>query len=247
MSYVQPIVSPEIENLSGLLQIRIARKSDVLVFPRILGGRIQGYITFKPGTGWVKWVVIRSTESFSASSSDTVEGVGKNQRLSFNLPSRDTDELMLDQMERDQFIIHYTDANLKSWILGTPDRPVLFRYTSGTGSTGSGRNGFDCLFYSESQHNRAEYTGRISEAAPKVLIRYNDLEGTVLATLGAGESITFDGEFDYSEIILPQLTTNAAQFATINYTKDGLPVSAQIELGKTVIVISEFTIEYTLP
>lgn len=247
MSYVQPILLPEIENLSGILQLRIARRSDVLVFPRILGGRIQGDITFKPGSGWVKWEVIRSTESFSASSLDTVDGVGKNQRIAFSLPSREINEILLDQMERDQFLILYTDANLKTWVLGTPDRPVLFRYTSATGSTGSGRNGFECVFYSESQHNRAEYPGAITPADPKVVIRYNDLEGEIIATLGAGESITFDGEFDYSEIILPVMTSNSGQFATINYTKNGSPISAQVELGKTVIVVSEFSIEFTLP
>lgn len=247
MSYLKPISTLELSNLSGLLQIYLARSKDILSFPRIIGGKVQGDITFQPGAGWIRWDVIQSSDSFSANSMDTMEGVGKNQQLPFNLPSRSIQETTLEEMEKDSFVILFVDANLKNWLFGTPDRPIQFRYTSGTGTTGSGRNDYRCLFYSEHQYNKAEYTGSITEADPKVVIRYNDLGGEVLASLGAGESITFDGEFDYSEVILPAMTTNQGEYAIINYTKDGSPVSAQVELGKTVIIISDFTPEFTLP
>lgn len=247
MSYLQPFLLPELDNSPGIIQIRIARVDDIQLFPRAIGGKLIGDIVFQPGTGFVTWQVIHSSGSFVASSMESSEGVGKNQRVTFTLPGRSTQEIMLDLMERDRFVLYYLDTNLRPVVLGTKERPLTFRYTTGTGSIRSGRNQFDCLFFSESQDNKAEYNGAITESDPKVIIRYHNRHGEVIAELGAGESITFDGEFDYSEVILPVMSTLSGKYATIHYFKGGMPVSAQVELGKTVIVISEFTIEYTLP
>ena len=246
MSYLKPFTSLERSNLSGILQLRLARAGDILSFPRVIAGRLTGDITFQPGAGFVLWEVIHSSATFSASSLESMEGVGKAQRLPFTLPSANTEELLLDRMERDSFIAYYLDANLRPVVFGTPDRPLTFRYTANTGNILNGRNQYDCLLYSESQDNKAEYTGTITDYNPLVVIRYNDPSGEVLATLAEGETIDFDGEFDYREVVLPVMSPRTARFATVNYTKDGLPASAQIELGKTIILISDFTIEFDL-
>lgn len=247
MSYLRPFDLPESANLAGILQLRLARVDDIATFPRIIGGKLHGNITFKAGLGWVTWGVIYSSDSFTASSLDSMEGPAKSQRLSFILSSRTTEEILLDRMERDRWIAYYLDANLNPVVIGTPDRPLTFRYSYSSGSLIQGRNQYDCSLSSEARDNRAIYTGTLTDYDPKVVIRYNSPDGDIIATLSEGDEIDFDGEFDYSEVILPLMPSGIGRFATIHYTKDSIPLSAQVELGKTIIIQSDFNFEFDMP
>ena len=238
MSYVTPISTIQTDNGSGILQLRIARARDIQSFPRIIGGKLIGDIVFKPGTGFVPWEVIFSTSSFSNSSLDSMEGVSKDQRLPFTLASAKTQELLLDRMERDQFILYYLDGNLKPVVFGTPERPVLFRYSHSTGNIRSGRNEYSCEFFSRAKENRAIYQGVIAPFVQKLLIVSGDINGEVIAELGEGEVFNLDGDFAFTEIMLPLIPVNSGKFAIVN----GNP----IELGKTIIIQSDFTEEFDI-
>lgn len=247
MSYLQPFLLPELDNSPGIIQLRIARVDDIQIFPRAIGGKLIGDIVFQPGTGFVTWQVIHSSGSFVASSLESSEGVGKNQRVTFTLPGRSTQEIMLDLMERDRFVLYYLDTNLRPVVLGTKERPLTFRYTTGTGTIRSGRNQFDCLFLSESQDNKAEYNGAINDYRPLLLVRYDSMQGEILASAAEGETLVFDSDFYFQESILPVMVGLTDRYATVSYPKDGVLVSVPIELGKTIIIQSEFTPEFDLP
>jgi hypothetical protein len=238
MSYITPISTIQTDNGSGLLQLRIARAKDVETYPRIIGGKLVGDVVFRPGTGFVPWEVIFSTSSFSHSGLDSMEGVSKEQRLPFTLASAKTQELLLDRMERDQFILYYLDGNLKPVIFGTPDRPVLFRYSHSTGNIRSGRNEYVCEFYSRAKENRAVYEGNIPVFTPLLIIRSGDINGEIIAQLGEGDTINLDADFAFTEIMLPIMPVNSGKFAIVN----GTP----IELGKTIIIQSDFTEEFDI-
>src|SRR5690606_1046170 len=234
MAYITPITKVERDNLSGLLQLRIARVDDILTFPRIIGGRVMGDIIFKPGTGFVPWEVIPETSSFKSDSVDSMEGVYRNGQLSFTIVH--PEESLLDRMERDRFVVFYLDGNLKPVLFGSPCKPLLFRYSHQTGSIGSGRNEYSGMFYSTAPNNNAIYSGSIAAFIPLLVIRANSMDGEVLATLGEGQSITLDSDFYFKEVMMPLLPNHIGKYATINYVRGGSPMSSQFELGKTLII-----------
>lgn len=247
MSYLQSITSSHRENLSGLLQIRIARAQDVTSFPRIIGGRLVGDIVFREGAGFIPWQIIQGTESAQASTISNEEGIAKDSQLPFTISGVDVEESMLARMEKDRFIVFYLDGNLKPVVMGTPDRPLQFRFSSNTGSLGSGRNEYTCNFYSNSANNKAEYSGTLADIDPKVVVQYGGPTGAIFATAGEGDTIDLDGDFWFQEVLFPIGATGVGKYATVNYyDPDGNPKTTQVELGKTIFIISEFSDEFDI-
>lgn len=244
MSYVIPISRQERDNLSGIVQLRVARVDDVVTFPRVIGGRIAGDIAFSPGAGFVPWEVIQETAFFRSEPVDSMEGPARDGRLSFIITQ--AEETLLERMERDRFIVNYLDANLKPVVFGSPSSPVLFRYSHHTGTMGGGRNEFSGMFFSTAPNNKAIYTGVISDFEPMLVIRSGSIDGEVLATLSEGQSLNLDSDFYFKETMLPLLPNHIGRYATINYTRGGVPVSTQFELGKTLVITSDFSFEFEL-
>lgn len=244
MSYLIPISKSEKDNLSGLLQLRVARVDDIQTFPRIIGGRVAGDIFFKPGAGFVPWEVIPESSSFKSDSTDSIEGVYKNGQLSFTIIF--PEESLLDRMERDRFVVFYLDGNLQPVLFGSPSKPLLFRYSHQTGSIGSGRNEYSGVFYSTAPKNKAVYQGAVSDFVPLLVVRSESMDGEVLATLGEGQSVNLNSDFAFKEVMMPLLPNHIGKYATIHYTRAGVPMSSQFELGKTLIITSDFSFEFEL-
>src|SRR5690606_17115232 len=184
------------------------------------------------------------TGSFRSDSVDSMEGVYRNGQLSFTIIH--PEESLLDRMERDRFVVFYLDANLKPVLFGSPSKPLLFRYSHQTGSIGSGRNEYSGLFYSTAPNNKALYQGAVSDFIPLLVIRAGSMDGEVLATLGEGESLNIDSDFYFKEVMTPLLPNHIGKYATIHYTRAGTPMSSQFELGKTLIITSDFSFEFEL-
>lgn len=238
MSYVLPKYSLEAENLSGILQINIARASEISSFPARIGNILLGDIGFVAGAGFVTWHVIQGSSSFQDNSQDSMEGIYRSGSLPFSLPARMIDELQLNRMESDAFVILFKDMNQKVSIWGSPERPLRFRYAHGTGSLGSGRNDYSCSFSNTAKGNIFRYDGAVVFTDPKVIILSETPRGDIIATLSEGESYELDGDFFFREIMIPLLPSNIGRFANVN--------GKQIELGKTIIIKSEFTTDFDI-
>lgn len=201
MSYLLPISAHEGDNLSGILTISIARKSDILTFPESYEGIAISEVVFREGASWTVWHATYRTASFSARSSDSMEGMIKDQQLPFIIPRHGVRETMLHVAERDEFIVLVEDSNMFRYLFGTPDKPVRFSYDKNTGS-GSQRNQYDCIFYSEAVDNTLIYPhsfdapGTPSEGNP-VVIRRGSPTGPVLAVAAPGTTVVITSPYSF--------------------------------------------------
>jgi hypothetical protein len=203
MSYLNSIPYLETENLSGLTLISLIRVPDVLQFPDSYNGIATSAIIFKEGKGWSAWAATYRTSSFSRRAQDTQEGVLTNQELPFIIP-RYTPAItsMLRLAERDEFIILFKDANGQEYLWGNPQKPVRFLFDQSTGS-GSGRNQYECKFYSESSENILAYPvtfGTVPadpNACRPVVIRRGSSTGPVLAVAAAGSTVIITSPYSF--------------------------------------------------
>lgn len=157
MSYLTVINRPEAENLSGCRNLRIARISDIDFFPRIIAGRVNGEIVLKTGASWIRWVPIENTFSFDSKTTESMEGVLQDNNIRFILPAININEHMLNQLQFDRVVVMVEDMNAITWVFGTPQRPMQFRYNRSTGTLGSGRAQYEGFFLGRRLSPRARY------------------------------------------------------------------------------------------
>lgn len=242
MTYITPISPLQSENLSGILQLRIARVQDIVYFPRIIGGEIQGNITFKPNAGFIPWHTIYATPIASGEHTDSVEGIRSGRDVKFTLPSANVPEDLLRRMQSERLILLYTDANLRTVVIGTHDIPLRFSYSASTGRLGTGRSEYPCILYGTGPVSSATYFGDIVDYTPSLVIQESD--GTVIAVLTQGQTYTLNSDFYFSERLDPLLASTGNEVAYIIYTRSGITTTAAIQLGRTLIVTSDYTLEF---
>jgi hypothetical protein len=161
MSYITPISALETENLSGCVSLRIVPVADIASYPRNIGGRLIGDITFVPGKTWTTWKPIDGTFLFQCQHEDSPEGIARRHSIQFTLPAKGVNEYTLETMQYDRLIALVTDRNTNEFIFGSPQVPITFRYNRNTGNTLSGRNEYTCSLSGSQFRSRAIYTGAI--------------------------------------------------------------------------------------
>lgn len=199
MSYLQDIDAFSLsDNLGGLLEIRVARKSDFDAIPDPVDGIIYGDVTFKGGKGWSIWRVTQNTSEFSGRARDSQEGEYKTNSIDFVIPKdRATIRKMLQLAQDDEHIILYKDKNGNNKIFGTLDDPAYFRYSHRSGSNTSSRNGYECEFFAEGPDNSFFYYGEIATAPAGTAPAIVSVNGVTVASLSPGAAINFDTDFDF--------------------------------------------------
>lgn len=201
MSYLLPIPPHTGDNLSGVLKISVARKVDILTYPEAYDGVAISELVFKEGKSWTLWHATYRTASFSSRSSDSMEGIIRDQQLPFIIPRHSVRETMLHVAERDEFVVLVEDANMFRYLFGSLQKPVRFSYDKNTGS-GSQRNQYDCLFYSEAVDNTLIYphtfdTPGTPEEGNPVIIRRGSPTGPVLAVASPGSTVVITSPYSF--------------------------------------------------
>lgn len=200
MSYLQSITAFASDNIGGLIEIKVARKSEITSIQQPSGGIIYGNITFLPGFGFVTWAVTKDTPGADSNSRPSREGTTKGNRLRFSIPKDRADiRKMFEQAQDDEFVVLYKDANGKQKIFGSLTAPVKFRYNHSTGTQPSGKNGYECEFYYEGPENMFEYNGAITTppagSAP-ALVYFN---GTLIGSLAPGQVLNITSDYGLTE------------------------------------------------
>lgn len=201
MSYLFSIPPLDNENLSGLLKISIARVVDIASYPDVYDGIAVQELTFNAGKEWTVWNATYQSASFEARSTDSQEGIFKNQRLPFIIPRHSVNEVMLTKAERDEFVIMVEDFNKFKYLFGSPSKPVRFQYDKNTGAQAQ-RNQYDCLFFSEASDNVIIYPHTFGTQppisdAPPVVVRRGSISGPVLAVAPAGSTVVITSPYSF--------------------------------------------------
>lgn len=202
MSYLNHIPHLEDENFPGLWSIDVARVADIDNYPDAYDGIAVSEVTFHAGRGWVRWAATYNTSRFDIRSTDTREGIVKNQSLPFVIPRHAAAITnMLQKAERDEFIIKVKDHNGQEYIWGSIQKPVRFQFDQSTGG-GSNRNEYSCSFYSEASENLMIYPANFSispvlPGALPVVIRRGSMDGPVLAVAPAGSTVVISSPYSF--------------------------------------------------
>ncbi len=186
------------ENLGSLVNIKVARKSDISYLADPSGDTIYEDIVFNAGKGFREWVVASQSGRMASKGRKSSEGISRENNLPF-LIAKDRPGIrqMLSLAEDDEFIILFTDSNGQQKILGSLDHPALFRYDRDSGGKFSDLNAYECEFYCEGPDNEFFYD-QVLDVAPSgpapAIVRVN---GVVVASLAPGVILDFTTDFDF--------------------------------------------------
>lgn len=209
MSYLQNITRYKgIDNLGGIIDIRVARKSEIVSIPEPVNGIIYGEPVLAAGKSFVQWIATPESPKIKSNAKLSREGTARTNSIEFIVP-RDRPELqqMFAQASEDEFILLYRYPNATWKLFGSIDCPVQFEYDHDSGSAYADRNEYGCRFYYEGPDNRYFYNyssipGDPATAPPgpaPVVVRVN---GQVVASLTPGQSIDFDTDFEFDFLIV---------------------------------------------
>jgi hypothetical protein len=204
VSYLQSITGLNgADNIGGVLQIKVARKADIIYMADPVNGTIYGDIEFEAGKGFVIWTVTQDSPRALSDPKPTREGNAKSNKVDFRIPKDRADlRFMLDQAEQDEFIILFKDANGKEKIFGQLESPVLFQYGHDAGAKIPDGNFYQCSFYFTGPDNMFFYDGE-TETAPSgpvpSLVKYN---GGTIAALLPGEIFNIESEFGFTNFYI---------------------------------------------
>ncbi len=189
------------DNIGGILDIQVARKSDILNIPAPVAGIVYGDITFTGDAGFVTWQVTANTPGTNSNSKQSNQGTSKGNRLKFSVPKdRASLRTMFELASEDELIVLYQDANGQQKIFGLLESPVQFRFSHASGDNPGSKNGYDCEFYFDGPENMFEYNGAVAVApagpAPAVIKFGTTAETAVaIASLQPGEVLTILSDY----------------------------------------------------
>lgn len=210
MSYLKEIKRHTGPNMAGIVELKLVRSDNVVTVPTAIDGVIYDSVEFLEGFGFVSWATTSQSVGIKSRHMSDLEGTSKRSSLPFSLPKDNPG--VAQQLERaidDEFIVLFRDANGNLKIFGTKENPVRFKFDYDTGKAHRGKNGYDCEFYYDGNHNVYFYEGDVPVApitVPPVRIEWNDGETvTTILVAQPGDVVRFNSNFAYTDFeINPQ-------------------------------------------
>lgn len=198
MDYLVAINYPSGANVGSVIDIKVALLSDIVAEPTAQGDTLYGSFEFVPGKGFVTWKVASQRANMDSDGKESDEGISRKSSLNFIIP-KDQQSIrhMLDQADDDLFIVSYKDANGNQRVYGRKDQPVSFIHKRTTGKNTSDLNGYECEFYFDGPQNDFFYNDSLPSPPPGIAPAVVSVNGSIVASLGPGESINFDTDFDF--------------------------------------------------
>lgn len=204
MSYLQSIKRLNQEdNLGGINQIRVCRKSEVESIPDPVSRIVYGNIVLKAGATFVTFDVTLETARIQGNSNVTREGNSKRYSFPFVVAkAKPAVSEMFDVMQEDEFIVVFTE-NGRQKVFGLLHAPLRFSYSHDSGAQVADRNNYECRFYYDGPDNVYFYEGALAAPAgpAPALVKIN---GVVVASLAPGETanLVSDYTIDYIGITI---------------------------------------------
>lgn len=189
------------DNLGGLIDLKVIRKSDVLSIPDPINGEVYGNITFKPGvTGFSTWKATLESPNLQSRGLQTREGEKKETRLRVVIP-KDIRAIraMLELATQDEFILLYTDGSGQQKLVGQLHAPMRFSFDHNTGTRFSDGNFYEGVFYYNGPDNTFFYSGTGGSSpvgAAPAIVRFN---GSVIGLLQPGEELNITSDYSLTE------------------------------------------------
>jgi hypothetical protein len=200
VGYLQNITRlSQADNLAGLVQLQVIRKSDLTLIPAPVLGIVYGALTYAPGGGFVTWDCKLETPRITTEEQGSNQGSSKRNVLRLTIPKdRSNLRYLFSLMMNDEFIIIFTE-NGKKKIFGQLHAPVRFTWNHDSGASFDQLNSYECQFYYTGPDNVFFYEGAISTApagpAPAVV----SFNGTPIASLAPGETLNIISEYLFTE------------------------------------------------
>ncbi|MCZ8021205.1 MAG: hypothetical protein O9302_00300 [Cyclobacteriaceae bacterium] len=201
MSYLKNIARlSRKDNLGGLVDLRVCRKSDIASLPDAVNGAVYGNIVLKPGAiGFVNWQATMETPNMQSRGQRSREGESKRNQLRLSIPV-DNPEVrqQLELATGDEFILLFTDSLGKQKIGGTLDAPFLFTFDHDSGSRMADGSFYNASFFYDGPDNIFFYNG--TDPAPpatvgSAVVYFNDAP---IAVLTAGQELRIYSEFGFT-------------------------------------------------
>lgn len=187
------------DNLGGLIDLKVCRKSEIESLPDAVNGVVSGSIVLKAGAvGFVTWHATLETPNLQSRGQRTREGEAKRTQLRLNIPVDSADvHQQLEQATQDEFILLYTDAGGRTKIAGTLDAPFLFTFDHDSGSRIADGNFFNASFFYDGPDNIFFYSGAALPAPTtgSAVVYFNDAP---IAVLTPGQELRIYSEFGFT-------------------------------------------------
>lgn len=205
MGYLQNISRfSQADNLAGLLQLQVIRKSDLVAIPAPVNGIIYGDLTYQEGAGFVTWDCQLESPRITTEEQGGREGSSKRNTLRFTIP-KDRSDLrhMFTLMMKDEFIITFLE-NGKRKIFGQLHAPVRFSWNHDSGAGFDNLNAYEGTFYYAGPDNVFFYDGSVASApagpSPAVVM----FNGVPIQSLLPGQTLNIVSDYSYNEYFITE-------------------------------------------
>lgn len=145
-------------NLGGYRAFKFVLLSQIATFPMIFGGKTVAGITLKPNQVPYIGYATYETLLFSETAEENKQGIFYTQKLSGYLPGDSEAQVnLMEEMQRNYFIVIATDANGFMRLIGSPANPLSFKADFDSSATRSGARGYSFEFSALSPFRAPHY------------------------------------------------------------------------------------------
>jgi hypothetical protein len=149
-------------NPAGILKLYISYAEDVDTIPDPIYNEVMDDIVMAIGKRFKTFTASEQSAFFNEQVKGDTDGKYCEWELSLFIPG-DSEALayMVQQMVHKRFVIIYKDLSDNHRILGSPENPLKFSFTSTTGDSATSKNGYVFTFSGRESRKAYFYTGSI--------------------------------------------------------------------------------------
>lgn len=140
-------------HIASLVSIEYALPEWLLTFPEFVapGNQYTNPVTFNLGFDWLKAKFVHGTAQYNLLNRNNEDGDVMPIKIKAEFPFDSTDASELFQkMLKLRYILRIRDVNNNTYLIGTPEFPIRFRYTRESGKIAGDFAGFKYEFYGDS-------------------------------------------------------------------------------------------------
>lgn len=138
-------------NLGGYQDFKFMVLSQIESFPMIFNGKALTSVVLKPNQYLFEGYGTYESLVFSEKSEENVQGIFFEQLFAGFMPGDSQDHIsLMEEMQRNYFILIAKDANGLMRLIGSPANPLSFKADFDSSGSRSGSRGYNFEFYAPS-------------------------------------------------------------------------------------------------
>lgn len=140
------------ENLGGVATVQAIRVGNIDTIPAATNKIISSDIIITPGTSFKTYEFPPDSVEYKETGRPTQNGVAYTHRISAKRPRMQAlAAAEIARLDEGWYVVIFTDYNAERRIIGSPERPILFSNSGGTGRRRSDENGYNWKFEGKAQ------------------------------------------------------------------------------------------------